>query len=426
MHHKSVLLRACAAMVLGCVAAWPVGSALAETNAVQTTEVLDIDGNGTVEALTDALLVLRYTFGLRGQTLIQGAIGNGATRTTAAQIEAYLASLTTTLPGSCSIVGSPSSSAASPVAPGTQVQLTANCPTGAQPVSYSWNTGANGASITASPQANTTYTVTPTNSTGTGTPFSVTIYAGFIAAPGSCTIAQTPNTALSPVAAGTSVALNLMCANGSAPSSCSWNNGIVSNACSVNVMAPASTTTYSATASNSGGTSALVSSAVNVTVAGQVVTNYCTGPGDEIIGVDWPAQGQSKSYAYGFKNQRFAWKIIVPTTFNPPLNVTHLGSWRMAEVPGTAVVSRDVTVSKNPCDFESGQFLHNGIGTGDTAPSIYFTANNPDGYRQTGATLNVNSGETIYINVRNQVNGNNTCPYNGCDILLDFSTPNRY
>ena len=55
---------------------------------------LDIDGNGNVDALTDGLLVIRYLFGLRGAPLIQGAIAAGATRTTAAQIESYLATLT--------------------------------------------------------------------------------------------------------------------------------------------------------------------------------------------------------------------------------------------------------------------------------------------------------------------------------------------
>ena len=421
MHHKSVLLRACAAMVFSGAAAWPVGSALADTQAVQATEVLDIDGNGVVDGLTDALLVLRYTFGLRGQTLIQNAIGNGATRTTSAQIEAYLASLTTTLPGTCSIVGTPSSSAASPVAPGTQVQLTANCSTGAQPVSYSWNTGANGASISVAPQANTTYMVTPTNSTGTGTPFSVTVYAGFVAAPSNCSIAQTPDTAVSPVAAGTSVALNLSCTGGNAPTSCSWNNGIASNACSVNILAPASTTTYSATASNSGGPSPLVNGTVKVIVPAPGVTNYCTGPGDENIGIPWPVGGQGKYYENGFKNQRFALAITAPIP--PPADPTRVGSWRMAEQAGSAVVSRDVTVSRNPCDFVSGQFLYNGIGSGDTAPSVYFTVNNPNGYQLTGASLNIMPGETVYINVRNQVNGNNTCPYASCNLLLDFTVP---
>ena len=54
--------------------------------------VLDVDGNGVADVLTDGLLISRYQFGLRGASLITGAVGAGATRTTAAQIEAYLAS----------------------------------------------------------------------------------------------------------------------------------------------------------------------------------------------------------------------------------------------------------------------------------------------------------------------------------------------
>jgi uncharacterized repeat protein (TIGR01451 family) len=54
---------------------------------------LDVDGNGQSDALTDGLLMLRYLFGLRGQALINSAIGAGATRTTAAAIEAYLKSI---------------------------------------------------------------------------------------------------------------------------------------------------------------------------------------------------------------------------------------------------------------------------------------------------------------------------------------------
>ena len=54
---------------------------------------LDVDGNGTSDALSDGLMIIRYLFGLRGQALIAGAVGAGATRTTAAEIEAYLQSL---------------------------------------------------------------------------------------------------------------------------------------------------------------------------------------------------------------------------------------------------------------------------------------------------------------------------------------------
>ena len=51
---------------------------------------MDIDQNGIVDALTDGLLLLRYTFGLRGDALIAGVIAPGSARNTAAAIEAYL------------------------------------------------------------------------------------------------------------------------------------------------------------------------------------------------------------------------------------------------------------------------------------------------------------------------------------------------
>ena len=54
---------------------------------------LDIDGNGSVDALTDSLLITRYTFGFTGEELIKGAIGEEATRTSSEEIEAYLDSL---------------------------------------------------------------------------------------------------------------------------------------------------------------------------------------------------------------------------------------------------------------------------------------------------------------------------------------------
>ena len=49
----------------------------------------DIDGDGSTEALTDGLLLLRYLFGFDGATLIEGAVGTDATRTTADEIKTY-------------------------------------------------------------------------------------------------------------------------------------------------------------------------------------------------------------------------------------------------------------------------------------------------------------------------------------------------
>ena len=54
---------------------------------------LDVDGNGTADALTDGLLLIRYLFGFSGGTLIEGAVGGGCTRCNADEIAEYCAAL---------------------------------------------------------------------------------------------------------------------------------------------------------------------------------------------------------------------------------------------------------------------------------------------------------------------------------------------
>tara|TARA_B100000787_G_scaffold134032_1_gene102878 strand:- start:47 stop:1822 length:1776 start_codon:yes stop_codon:yes gene_type:complete len=56
----------------------------------QSQKLLDIDGNDQVDALTDGLIILRYLFGLEGETLITGVVATDATRTSVEDIEAYL------------------------------------------------------------------------------------------------------------------------------------------------------------------------------------------------------------------------------------------------------------------------------------------------------------------------------------------------
>jgi hypothetical protein len=62
-----------------------------------TLAVLDVDGNGVLDALADGLLVLRYRFGFTNATLTAGAVGPNCTRCNAAAIEPYLAGLGLTL-----------------------------------------------------------------------------------------------------------------------------------------------------------------------------------------------------------------------------------------------------------------------------------------------------------------------------------------
>jgi hypothetical protein len=56
-------------------------------------EFLDIDGNGQNDPLSDGLLILRYLFEIRGADLINGVVAQDATRTTATEIEEYLAKM---------------------------------------------------------------------------------------------------------------------------------------------------------------------------------------------------------------------------------------------------------------------------------------------------------------------------------------------
>ena len=62
-------------------------------NLFSGTSVFDIDGNGEVQALTDGLLILRYLFGFSGDSLVNNAIGDNATRQTPEQIKTYIESM---------------------------------------------------------------------------------------------------------------------------------------------------------------------------------------------------------------------------------------------------------------------------------------------------------------------------------------------
>ncbi len=56
--------------------------------------LLDIDGNEQLDALTDGLLILRFLFGLRGEELVSQATADDSARSTPQEIEDYLATLT--------------------------------------------------------------------------------------------------------------------------------------------------------------------------------------------------------------------------------------------------------------------------------------------------------------------------------------------
>ena len=77
-----------------------VASAVSPSSTLSTAEIeseiatvlsiSDIDADGNVDALTDGLILLRYLFGLGGESLLNSAVSSEATRTSATAIEAYI------------------------------------------------------------------------------------------------------------------------------------------------------------------------------------------------------------------------------------------------------------------------------------------------------------------------------------------------
>jgi CHRD domain len=53
----------------------------------------DIDGNGSVDAATDGVLIVRYLMGIRDNALVEGALGAGATRTLPGDVASYMLAL---------------------------------------------------------------------------------------------------------------------------------------------------------------------------------------------------------------------------------------------------------------------------------------------------------------------------------------------
>lgn len=52
--------------------------------------IFDIDGNSKIDANTDALLILRYLFGLTGNSLTEGVVATDASRSSASDIILYI------------------------------------------------------------------------------------------------------------------------------------------------------------------------------------------------------------------------------------------------------------------------------------------------------------------------------------------------
>jgi hypothetical protein len=167
-----------------------------------------------------------------------------------------------------------------------------------------------------------------------------------------------------------------------------------------------------------------VNATLNVQTQVDAGQNFCTGA-DQIINIAWPAAEQSQFQTRGFTQNSVAFKLTIPATFSPALNPLHTGYISMVEVPGAIRTSREVTISRNSCDFTLDLPILRS--SGGTSPAFSFAVDNATGFGAIGASFNLQPGAIYYVNVRNQYRGATTCPTGkNCDILFNYKTPNSY
>jgi hypothetical protein len=298
---------------------------------------LDIDANGTVDPETDGLLRV---------SLLAGCVATRWSRTWSATAQPHpqpdRGSLATDRVDAATRAPHDHRAAdavmASPLAPGTQVQLTAYCPSGAQPITYTWSDG------------------------------------GFVGA--------------------------------------------------VRAVSPMTTTTYSDVGSNNGGSAPAVSSTVYTSAS----TNYCV-PGDQLRDLVYPPTGgQLKSSTQGMRNSVVSFRVVIPFTFNPPLNINHTGYVSAVGTRQRRRLPRDDDLEERVrLSCAAGGYLADTVGFPDRA------ADRPHGKQSELPSLRQDQREfrrpstsiSEFLDQRRR-RDTDVPGRHECDILVDFAWPNRY
>ena len=169
------------------------------------------------------------------------------------------------------------------------------------------------------------------------------------------------------------------------------------------------------------------------TLVASTPVNYCQGA-DKMEVVPWPAGGQTKPGTTAFSQQVYTFRLDIP--LNPvPFDPAKTGFVKTAEIAGYPNTFREMTVSKNPCDFHApsnGYMFDTLSDPGNPGPGFSFTVNHPNDYRQLNAQVNFQPGDVIYVSVRNSYINNMgiqtaTCPqpnFPTCEMYFDYKVPN--
>ena len=306
----------------------------------------------------------------------------------------------------------------------TSFQLTASCPSGTGP--YTW-TGTGGASsctgatcdITEASTGNKTYTVDNAASTPSSN-YTVNVSSGPV--PNGCSLTASPTSGTS----AQNVTLTANCSSGADPITIAWGGTGASANCTtttMNIGTPvqctipnvSATTTWTASFSNANGQASSPSNPRTATFT------YNAGGGGAFAGC--PAgtmtiDGQWGNSAimtadYGtFGGQILSIRVAVPSTWSS--SSTKTSSWVEYQDAGSV---REAVFSKFPCDFTTANALKTSLGIpARSVDTIDFQFKYKSGSSTTSA-VGLTPGTAYYINVRNYYsNGVLACTSGSCNM----------
>jgi Repeat of unknown function (DUF5648) len=279
---------------------------------------------------------------------------------------------------------------------GTVITLFSNC-TGT-PSSFVWtgctSTGQR-CDVTSSVSGVVTYTVAGTNASGTGVPAPIDVHWRSLPPAPVCGMAMTSNT--SPPVVGSTALLAASCSN--SPTSYNWTNCTSGAALCPAQSGSPGVQNYSVSGSNAGGTGLAATRSVNWQSSAPVAPGLCGQyPSYLFSDLGWLAmQINSRDYTDG---AGFAWNGVWVVRISAPANAssTQTGRITIAEFGGPPT-SREVTISRTPCDFRpddptgnNGPFLRDE----GTAPTEYFVLG-----ASSGGIVGLAPGVDYYVNIRN-------------------------
>ena len=307
---------------------------------------------------------------------------------------------------------------------GNNIVIVANC-TGS-PTSYAWS-GCTSSSYSCTTTSSTpgvlTYSLVASNGNGSSPPATIDIgwrSTSVNLPPASCNLSATSSS--DPPTVGSSVVLIASCSNN--PTSYQWTGCFsTTNTCVVSESAPGPRT-YTVVAINEGGASNPVSLSMDWVSGTQTAPGFCsTYPAVLRSSVPW-ANTQINTAMYQ-DPPGFAWNGVWVVRITVPTNATatQLGRIYVAEYFGPPV-SREVTLSRSPCDFRALD------ATGNNGPLLWaggVSAGGPIGLgTSSGGAANLQPGQTYYVNVRNRTpDGSISCSeaQGRCDAFLNVTVP---